>query len=230
MKIYLFNTQQDSKHEASLNLGLSFLNSEAEVYSDYDLNITGELVKYEKTENLLERLEQESDVVLIATSATIFTAESLTDCAGAYNHFSVNKKVLLQLTYDNDLYQYPSPSLIYYGGRRLWITGNKVTADYPVLFGDSSLLFKILTKDFSQPLFNDGIFHGGDTTILSSLPPLVFNTIKELPVQVSAAAFDPKSYIDNIPVFDNQAQNISETISENGSENGSENVEENVEQ
>ena len=58
-----------------------------------------------------------------------------------------------------------------------------------------------------KPLLSDGIFYGGETAVLSPMPPLAWSLDKELPVLVTSAEWDAKTYIQTIPNFTNEVPN-----------------------
>lgn len=195
MKIILYKTTEiEKKHENSLSIAKQFF-AGAQLFSNYLIPS----INTEHIEDPFEFIKDLDENILFATSSTVFTAECFLDCMGAFDHFNQTLNgVILQLTFDNEHLMYPSPTLLYYGGRRLWSTSTKITSEFPILYGNSKLIYKILTKE-KELLFNDGIFKGGSTTVLSPIPPLAFNLEKELPAPVSSAAFDAKSYIESIP-------------------------------
>lgn len=202
MKIYLHNTIQHQKHLSSLKLALQFYSITGEIVCNYDLNFENENIKITKVSDIFEHLKTETEDVFFGTSATVFTAEALSECNNAFKYYNnAFSDCLIKLTFENDYLKYTSPTLLYHGNNRLWCTTEKIYADYPTVYGNAQVIYKFITKQ-NQRLFNDGIFRGGPTTIFSPLPPLAFDTSKELPIQIMSAAFDASSYIESIPILD----------------------------
>lgn len=216
MKIVLFKSETIVPNN-TLKMALQFFPGIPELYSDYPLEFDVEKVPGKaiptftemSTEKLIEFICELDEPIFLGTSATAFTAECFNNVFAAYDHFSKRLgQVMIQPTFDNDLFAYTAPTILLYGDRHIYTTGNRITNNFPIVYGDSKtiseLLNRILEEDSvepKRPLFTDGIFHGGETIILSPLPPMAWNIEKELPVQVSSAAFDAKSYLESIPDF-----------------------------
>lgn len=216
MKIYLFKSNTiHEKHLDSLQIALQFHQGSIHVFSNYqlpDYKLENVITTFE--ENLEELLEQETDPVLVAHSETIFIADSLNDVFGAYSHYSMNGKVLIQLPIHTVLLIQPKPTLTLYGGRKFWLTGTQLFTNQdnpvPVAYGDPKILYKYINNDVKENYFHDGIFHGGDTLLITAFPPLAFDTRFEEVPTFSLASLDPQNYISSIPSY-NKEQN--ETLS-----------------
>lgn len=208
MKIYLFKTQNiQQKHLDSLNVALMFAQGSIEILSDYHIKTDREettTLNY-STEQLLQRLEMETDPVLVAHSETIFAADALSDIQGSYHHFSQQfGKVSIQLPIHTAMLVNPRPTIPFYGGRKLWLTGDQLFTNdenpIPVAFGDPEIFVKCIKRTpLNNPAFHNQIFHGGDTLLLTAFPPLAFDMrFEEIPA-FSAATLDQKTYIESIP-------------------------------
>lgn len=214
MKLILFKTTDQQTANNSLKVAQQFFPAHLEIYSDYTIEFKIEetpnkpvsTITELTTEELHEFIRTLDEPIFLATSSTVFSAECFNSVYAAYEHFTNRMhSVVIQPTFDNDMLAYTSPTLLLYGDRRIYTTGNRVTNNPPILYGHSTILSELLNKlgsvEESKPLFTDGIFHGGETIILSPLPPFAWNLDKELPVQISSAEFDASTYINNIPAF-----------------------------
>ena len=210
MKIFLFKTEENNQALNSFKLSSQFFPGSLEIYSNYEMALPKSekdihIEDFHNQDELFKILEEQSEPCLIATSATVFSAECLIGVSGAYEHFSQQfGSAIIQPTFDNDLLGVVSPSLMLYGDRHIYCTGSRITNPFPILYGASSTISDILkritnTVESNTPLFTDGIFHGGQTVILSPLPPMAWNLEKPLPALVSSAEFDAETYINNIP-------------------------------
>lgn len=217
MKILLFKTKQIESNlpTNSLKIALQFFPESVELYSDYNLNLSFEknsgksipAATILSTDELVNLTNTVDEPIFIATSSTVFSVEIFNALIGAYSFFSTRfHSLVIQPTFDNDLLAYITPTLLLYGDRHIYSTGNRITNQTPILYGHSTIIHKLLQRlgsveENTKPLFSDGIFYGGETVILSPMPPFAWNLDKELPVQVSSAEFDAKTYMDNIPDF-----------------------------
>ena len=224
MKLILFKTTEQQPAVNSLKIAQQFFPGELEIYTDYPFTLAAEEVPNKTkptateltTEELHEYIKTLDEPIFIASSSTVFSAECFNSVIGAYDHFSTRfPSVVIQPTFDNDMLAYIAPTLLLYGDRHIYSSSNRITNNPPVLYGDSKILSELLTRmgsveENAKPLFSDGIFHGGETVVLSPLPPFAWNLDKELPVLVSSAEFDAKTYINNIPCFDKPTGEINE--------------------
>lgn len=212
MKIYLFKSNTiHEKHIDSLLIALQFYRDTIHIFSDYQLpefKLENVITSFE--ENLEEILEKETDEVLIAHSETIFVADCLNEIFGAYSHYSQNGKVAIQLPIHTELLLQPKPTLPIYGGRRFWLSGNNLFVNeenyVPVAYGDANLLLKYIKKENSLH-FHNGIFHGGDTLLLTAFPPIAFDMRFEEVPTFALATLDQKSYIASIPNYNKEITN-----------------------
>lgn len=221
MKLILFKTETNQSSLNSLKIAQQFFQGDLEIISDFTLDVTFEsnptkpdVITFEfSTEDLQNYIKTLDEPIFIATSNTVFSAECFTTCFNAYNYFSNQfHSTLIQPTFDNDMLAYPSPSLLFYGDRRIYMTSNRITNNSLIAFGHSKVISEIVDRLGSvetnnKPILSDGIFHGGETIVLSPMPPLAWNLDKELPVLVSSAEWDAKTYIANIDqIFNTQEE------------------------
>jgi hypothetical protein len=220
MKLILFKTSQEQPAINSLKIAQQFYPGSLDLITDYDVNIKFEAIPGKPdstieqftTEDLIAYINTLDEPIFVATSNTVFTAECLTTIHSAYEHFSGRlSSVLVQPTFDNDMLAHVSPTLMMYGDRRIYMTSNRITNNPLIAYGDSKIIAEIINRlgsvsENNKPLLSDGIFHGGETIVLSPMPPLAWSLDKELPVLVSSAEWDANTYIQSIPTFTREEQ------------------------
>lgn len=201
MKLYLFKTQSPNDHHIdSLGVALQFYQGDIQIYSDYILpDFKLDHVSIHITDDLLSRLNVETDDVLVAHDNTVFIAESLNDVEGARNHFNA----VIQLPIHTAmLVQPPRMTLPAYGARRLWLTGTTLYTNQdnpiPVAYGPAKVLHDyIVTQDSS--VFHNQILHGGTHLLMTAFPPLAFDLRFEEVPTFASASLDQATYIQSIP-------------------------------
>lgn len=220
MKLFLFKTSQDQSAINSLLVAQQFFPVPVEVFTDYESTIKFEstpdkpdsTVQQLETEELINYIQTLDEPIFVATSNTVFSAECFNSVYGAYEHFHTRmSSVLIQPTFDNDLLAYSAPTLLLYGDRRIYMTSNRITNNPVIAYGHSTIIYEIINRlgsveENKKPLLSDGIFYGGETIVVSPMPPLAWSLDKELPVLVSSAEWDANTYIQSIPNFTGNTQ------------------------
>lgn len=206
MNIYLLQTETITpKHFDSLFLALQVSETPINIVADYELpdfGLSHVTTTVLSRDGVIAHIAEQTEAVLIAHSETVFTVESLVEVAGAYAHYSQDDKIMIQLITPNELFKQVTPSLVFYGGHRMWQTGTRLYTNdkyIPVAFGEPRIIVNSLNQVVGKQEFTDKIFFGGETVLLTAFPSLAYNMQFELPYHVSGQAFDAAAYIDAIP-------------------------------
>lgn len=213
MKLLLFKTEINQTAINSLRIARQFFPGNLEISLDYDIDLKLDSIPHKEdlpvqkysTEELLEYINTLDEPIFVATSNTVFSAECFTAVFGAYQHYSTRfNQVLIQPTFDNDMLAYTTPTLLLYGDRRIYSTSSRITNNPIIVYGQAKTIANILSSD--KQILSDGIFYGGETVVLSPMPPLAWNLDKELPVLVTSSEWDAKTYIENLNTIFGQTQ------------------------
>lgn len=158
----------------SLNVAKSFA-KEIELEFSEEFNETDELVLY------VPNLEN-----------SLFSAECFNDLYGVYQYFTTMYRNVIIIPENHiDFYKYPEPTIIYFAGGKLWKTNSRMPQN-PILFGKENQIKDIV--EGKELKYNNGIFYGGETTLISPIPSIIANLDEEQLPTVSCAMFNLESY------------------------------------
>lgn len=125
----------------------------------------------------------------VETKNVLFSAESLLDLFGAFDHFSKIYENLIIIPQNHmDFYRYPEPTVINFAGNKLWKTSSLLAGN--IYFGKAKDISEILNGS----TYNNGIFYKGKYTIVSSIPSLIVDLTDEQLPTISHQMFDIDGY------------------------------------
>lgn len=210
MKLYLLQTKEIlEKNIDSVIHSLQCYQEPTTVITDYDFPVLAldhvTMIKMDR-DQLLNDLSEQTEPVFVGNSETIFVTEVFGDVVAAYNHWAKSEPLMIQLVAPNALFENVAPTMIFYGGGRMWTTGTRLFTNeefVPVAYGNPQIIYNSIKQISGNPEFTDKIFHGGKTTLLTPLPAFAYNTQFGLPLKITSDAFDVEQYIQNIPSFTN---------------------------
>lgn len=174
-----------------------------EVVENHSLEVAKSFAKGIDVDIVTEFCDSDELILYVPNlSNTLFSAEALQDMVGAYEFFSEKyRQVIIVPENHIDFYKFIESTVIYFAGGKLWRTASRLPVN-PIMFGKESLIKQIITE--GDVKFNNGIFYGGETTIIASLPSIIANLDEEQMPVISSAMFDIESYktmIEQVPSY-----------------------------